>query len=185
MLDGFSHLFVQFALLLALAVLVGVVVGHYAWPRRPAPKAPVAPPPAPAEAEASARLAVTEQRLAESEARLAETGTKLADTRRKLSEAHAEVLRMSARAQAMADQKEAEMGRLESGAIAALESTIATHREQVTALELQLHAAEETVKLQQQQLDAESRRAAQLQAALAERDAHVATLMSGRRESRS
>ncbi len=110
---------------------------------------------------------------------LAQAEAVLGETRRRLAQADAEVMRLRAQAQALADQKEAEMGRLESGAIAALESTISAHGERVAALEVQLRAAEEAARSQDQQLDAERRRSSQLQAALAERDEHLATLTAG------
>lgn len=183
MLSGFGFLVGEIAFLLALAVVVGALLGRFAWPRSGGGRVSVSPP-APAEAEASARLDVAEQRLAQTESRLAESQAALAETRHKLSEAHAEILRMSSRAQAMADQKETEMGRLESGAIAALESTMAAHREQVAELEAALQAAQEEARRHAQLLDVEHRRTTNLQAALAERDAHLASLTSHDREGR-
>lgn len=184
MLSGFGYLFGWIALPLTLAVVIGVFLGRFAWPRRDGGR-PMTAPPAPAESEASARLAVAEQRLTETESQLAASQVALAGTRSKLSEAHAEVLRMSSRARALADQKEVEIGRLESGAIAALESTIATHREQVAGLEAKLKDAQAEAREQSQLLDVERRRTAQLQLALAERDAHLADLTTPERERRA
>jgi hypothetical protein len=149
MLSGFGYLISQIAILLMAAVIAGIVAGRYVWPRS-GPRQVVANPLAPVETEASARLVVVEQRLRENEGRLADTEEKLAEMRRKLSEAQAEVLRIGSRAQAMVEQKEAEMGRLESGATAVLESTISAHREQIASLELRLQAAEETDRQQSQ-----------------------------------
>jgi chromosome segregation ATPase len=183
MLSGFGFLVGEIAFLLALAVGVGALLGRFAWPSNGGGRLAV-PPPAPAEAEASVRLDVAEQRVAQTESRLAESQASLAETRHKLSEAHAEILRMSSRAQAMADQKETEMGRLESGAIAALESTMTAHRKQIAELETTLQAAQEEARRQSQLLDVERGRTAQLQAALAERDAHLSSLTSQDRERR-
>ena len=90
------------------------------------------------------------------------------------------MVRLRLQARELVDQKEAEMGRLESGAIAALESTISAHQEQVTELEAKLAAAERTAEEREREVAAEHRRAQQLQAALAERDQHLATLTAGR-----
>jgi chromosome segregation ATPase len=136
----------------------------------------VAPPLAPAEEEASVRLDIVEARLAETEARLAEKETALTEARRRVSQAQAEVLRMSARAQSIADQKETEMGRLESGAIAALETTMAAHRKQVSDLEQRAEAAEKETHERAGELDAERHRSAYLQSMLDERDEHLALL---------
>lgn len=238
MLAGFGYLFSQIALLLVLAILVGVVIGHFAWPRHTAPvpahpagefsaarpgsagtgepasgedsgatpaggragsSARSGPPvasgliipsglavssalvptsPPRGSNDSTARLSAVELRAAEAEARLADAETRLLEARRRLGEADAELLRMRAHAQALADQKEAEMGRLESGAIAALESTIAAHQEQVNGLEEQLRAATDGTREREQELEAERRRVAQLQTALAQRDEHVASLMA-------
>jgi DNA anti-recombination protein RmuC len=170
MLDGLSYLIAQVALLLLIAIGVGVVLGHLLWPRRaerPATGpviAPGMPPtgPAPDDTELARELDQARNQLAQLHHRLAT--------------ADSEVLRMRAQAQALADEKEAEMGRLESGAITALEQTIAKHQERVTGLEFRVRTAEEATRNTESMLDAERRRTAQLQAALAERDQHVATL---------
>ena len=181
MLSGFGYLFGQIAVLLVLAVVVGVLIGHFVWPRQAKGRLAV-PPQAPAEAEASVRLVVAEQRLAETESKFFVAQSAVTETRHKLSEAHAEVLRMSSRVQAMSDQKEVEIGRLESGAIAALESTMAAHRDQVADLAARLESARGEVRRQSQLLDVERGRTAQLQAALAERDAHLADLKTSERD---
>ncbi len=157
---------------------------------------PLAPPPDPVDphttgllADARARTAYTEARLTQAEARVAELETRLADSqddlrqlRRQLGQADAEVVRLRLEARDLVDRNEAEMGRLESGAIAALESTIASHREQVVHVEDQLRAAQAAAEEQHQELAVERRRSAQLQAALAERDQHIADLMSERQQ---
>jgi len=269
MLDGFGSVFSPVAVLLLVAVALGVVLGRYAWPRRPyrqdtpsasavpgrqvsgpparqgglqagaegaAPggflqSAPSFPPgavltasggyrpelavppvgapatsPVPAVgplpngaspggtdpaaaliANVQARAAYAEARVdrarvwvTELEARLSESQSTLKETWRQLKQTEAELVRMRRQVQELEDRKEAEMGRLESGAIAALESTIATHRDQVAKLEEKLRAAESTAQEHVRELAVERRRSAQLQSALAERDQHIATLMSER-----
>jgi hypothetical protein len=248
MLDGFGYV-VGHALLLLVAVALGVVLGRYAWPhrrhRQDAPSAaavlgsrvsegrarpgslPAAGGDAPAggpvratspmpatsappigtfpmgtareaavvadfqaraaysEARAAysdVRLDQAQARLVELEARLNESQWALQETRRQLGQAHAEVIRLWRNVQELADRKEAEMGRLESGAIAALESTIAAHREQVAKLQEKLRAAETAAEEHVQELVVERRRSDQLRAALSERYEHIATLMSERQQ---
>jgi hypothetical protein len=183
MLTGFSYVFGQVAVLLVPAVAVGIVAGRYAWPRRSGAR-PLTGTPDPVRAGTGAGAASAPDAIphADSAARLTEAETRLAEARRRLTEADAALLRMRAQAQVLADQKETEMGRLESGAITALEATMSAHRERVTGLEIHLQAAEETARLQMQQLDLERRRSAQLQAALAERDQHLATLRASANE---
>jgi hypothetical protein len=243
MLDGFGPVFSQVAVLLLVAVL-GVVLGRYAWPRRPyrrdtppsatavpgrqvsglpAPQGGLragvegAPPggslqPTPSSppgavltasgrfgtepavlptgaliAEARDRAENAEARVdqarawaAEMEARLSESQSTLMETWRQLKLTEAERVRMQRQVQELEDRKEAEMGRLESGAIAALESTIATHREQVAQLEEKLRAAERSAQEHIRELALERGRSARLQSALAERDQHISTLVSER-----
>lgn len=169
MLDGLSYLIGQVALLLLIAMALGVVLGRLAWPRQPdaAPGGSASPgwsasPGAPDPAELRQELEQARAQINQLHQRLA-----TADT---------EVLRMRAHAQSLADEKETEMGRLESGAIVALESTMQQHQEQVARLEFRLREAEETARNTERMLDTERRRTAQLQSALAERDQHVATL---------
>jgi hypothetical protein len=221
MLDGLGFLLGQIAVLLVLALVIGLLVGRYVFPRRKVVRASTArmagvvPGPGPgtvssrpdvgrsgagpdlgaagprtdvgvnADAGASAGAgpeAATDPAetisTEDAAARLVEMEMRLVDTRRRLAETSAELLRMQAKTQAVADEKEAELGRLESGAVAALESTLAQHRERVAGLEIRLQAAEETVQLQVRQLDVERRRSVQLRAALTERDEHLATPMA-------
>jgi septal ring factor EnvC (AmiA/AmiB activator) len=83
--------------------------------------------------------------LEQAQAELARTQAALGETRRQLSEADAEVVRLRLQTRDLVDRKEMEMGRLESGAIAALESAIETHQKQVTKLEERLQATERAV----------------------------------------
>ncbi len=72
--------------------------------------------------------------------------------------------------------KEEEIGRLETGALAALERTVTTFRGQVEGLEQELV----DVRARNRELDLrvaeESTRAGRLEAAIADRDAHLAAL---------
>ncbi len=113
----------------------------------------------------------------ELEKRLKESQWALTETWRQLSQTGAELVRLRVHVRELENRAETEMGRLESGAIAALDSTIAKHREQVVALEEKLRAAENTIAEQARELAVERGRRAQLQSALAERDQQVATLM--------
>lgn len=190
MLDGFGYVPSLVALLVLAAVAIGVVLGRYAWPRRgPYRQDPPAAAVGPGalgfgsrarSADTDARLDQALARAAELEARLKGAQSELDETLRQLRQTGAELLRMRLEVRELEKSKEAEMGRLESGAIAALESTMATHREQVAKLEEKLRAAESTAAEQARQLTYERSRAAQMQSALAERDEHIATLMSER-----
>jgi hypothetical protein len=152
MIDGFFYLLAQTALLLIAAAVLGVLIGRFLWPRRP-----VAPP-----AELRALIGA-EPALAHLEQRLA------------TSEAEVQDLRVAVTT--IEDRKEAEMGRLESGAIEALDSLIATHQKRQLALETQLQAAKSAARYQERELEAERRRSLRLQAALTERDERIAALV--------
>lgn len=180
MFDGLSSLIAQAAVLLAVAVLAGFLTGRYLWPRRQPVQEGTDPVPLPAEGT----LQTPASQRTEDEATVLQLQARLEESHRRLAQADEELLRMRAHVQAVADHSEAEMGRLESGAIAALETAIASHREQMEALQAQLRAAEETRREQAQQLDLERRRTAQLQSALAERDEHLATLTANLKERR-
>ncbi|HET9657367.1 MAG TPA: hypothetical protein VFP72_18590 [Kineosporiaceae bacterium] len=180
MFDGLSSLIAQAAVLLAVAVLAGFLTGRYLWPRQqPAQESPD-PLPVPAAGTPQAPAS----RRTEDEAMILELRARLEESYRRLAQADEELLRMRAHVQAVVDHNEAEMGRLESGAIAALETAIASHREQLEALQVQLRTAEETNREQAQHLDLERRRTTQLQSALAERDEHLATLTANLAERR-
>lgn len=185
MLDGFGYLLGQIAVLLVGAMAVGVLAGRYGWPRAtptPTPSTPdrnlPAGSPARPEGRGHPQAAAAQPLLAPAVLPATEAEKRLAETLRRVAEADAEVLRMRAEAQALANRHEAEMGRLESGALSVLESTIAAHTEHVATLEGQLQEAEERTRQQEQQLDAERRRTGQLQLALTERDAHATDLMA-------
>ncbi|HEY6793803.1 MAG TPA: hypothetical protein VI248_03860, partial [Kineosporiaceae bacterium] len=94
---------------------------------------------------------------------------RLAEAVRKQAEAEAEVARLRARAETVAAVNEAELGRLERGAVAALESTLAVHRERLAVVEDRLRRAQDAAREQAQLLEEERSRTRQLQAALARR----------------
>lgn len=139
------------------------------------------PGPAEAETEASARLAATRQTLDETTARLHAVTEELGETRADLTEAQAEVLRVNGRAQALTDQAEAEMGRMESAAITALESAAASNRQDVADLRQRLATAQDAARILRAERDTERRQSEQLQSALASRDTQLANLRASAR----
>lgn len=116
------------------------------------------------------------QRTGEQAAGRSESDAMLREARSQLARVAAELAAARQQIRELADQREAELGRLESGAITALESTIATHREHVAQLEEKLHAAEAAGQENVRQLAVERGRSARLQSVLAERDQHIAAL---------
>jgi hypothetical protein len=118
-----------------------------------AARSSVGPEPAGLIAKAQARTQEAEERLTQAQTRLANVELRLADaqanlklTRRQLGQADAELVRLRMAAQELADRTELELGRLESGAIAALESAAAGYRLEVRRLEKELHAARMAVR---------------------------------------
>jgi hypothetical protein len=181
MLDGLGYLVVQVVVLLAVAVLAGLLAGRYVWPRRrfsPQPSHAAGVPQSSPSAPGGPLTAAGRDEGGE-RALVAQLEGRLDEAYRRLAQADGEVLQLRERAQALADQNEAEMGRLESGAITALESTIAAHQEQVDAMQARLGALEDSLREQTGQLDLERRRTAQLQAALTERDHQLSALTAG------
>ena len=161
--------------LLACAIvtaLAGFVVGRRR--RRPATH-----PATPAVAELAARLTVTQRLLDDTQERLRHADDDGERLRRELSGAQAEVLRISGRAKVMTDRGEAEMGRLESAAILALEHAAAAHRGEVAELKERLARAQDAEQALRADVDGERRRAAQLEAALTQRDRALSALRAG------
>lgn len=201
MLDGSGSAFSQLAIALLAAMALGVALGRFAWPRRPsrrdtrtAPVIPATSAPtvtAPGETRSEQDRAERDRAeqdraeqakawAAELQERLGESQAALKETQARLGQAEAELLRLRRQVRGLEDRKEAEMGRLESGAIAALESAIAAHAEQVARLEEKLLTTEGTVEEHIRELAIERNRCAQLRSALADRDQHIATLASDR-----
>ena len=149
MLGGFFYLLAQVSGLLALTAVIGILIGHFVWSRPPAHVD------GGGSGDGSPALAHLEQRLVTSES---------------------EVANLRAAVASIEDTKEAEMGRLESGAIEALDSLIATHQRRLLILESELQTATSTARDHERELEAERRRSLRLQAALAERDEHLAAL---------
>jgi hypothetical protein len=162
-----------------LGVLAGTVASRSLRRRSVVARVPM-----PIEAEASARLAVTQRTLDETTARLHVVTEQRDETRAGLAEAQAEVLRLSGSAKAMTDRAEAEMGRMESAAIAALESAATSNRQEVAELRHSLATAEDAARVLRNEFDAERRRSASLQSALADRDIQLANLRVSARDTR-
>jgi hypothetical protein len=102
-----------------------------------------------------------------------------AELERQLTDSRTEVEQLRAAASELSDRKDAEMGRLETGAIQALETTIASHTQRVDALRNELDKAQELIRGLEQDLLIERSRSERLQAALADRDQHLSSLMAG------
>jgi chromosome segregation ATPase len=100
----------------------------------------------------------------------------LDDARHEADELRIRVAELTGEVQAVSDRTEAEMGRLESGAIATLESVITNHRRRIDALELQLRDARIEVRNGRRQLDHEQLRNSRLEAVITQRDERMAQL---------
>ena len=147
-MDGMAYLAGQIAVPLVLATLAGVLIGHLAWPRRRA---------GPADGADAGPVDRT-----------------AADLRAAREEAAA--LR-SALAR-LTDQKDAELGRLETGAIEAMESTMASSRQRIGELETRLRESVEVCRGLEVRLESERGRTSRLEAALVERDRRILRLSS-------
>ncbi|WP_018638934.1 hypothetical protein [Parafrankia elaeagni] len=168
---------------LVLGALAGTLASRVLRPRSAGARASEsAETPASVETETSTGLATTRYRLDETSARLRLVTAQLDETRAALAEAQAEVLRMSGTTQAMTDRAEAEMGRMESAAIAALESAAASNRQEVAGLRQSLANAEDAARVLRADLDAERRRTTLVESALAGRDAALADLRADLRD---
>jgi chromosome segregation ATPase len=107
----------------------------------------------------------------------------VADLERRLRSSRAEVVTLQAEAlrlktaiAAVADSKDAEMGRLESAAIEALDSLIASNQQRMTTLEEETAASAATARRHERDLEEERRHALRLQVALTDRDERIAAL---------
>jgi hypothetical protein len=169
MFDGFSYLITQIVVLLLAALVFGFFLGWVLRPRRSGPEVPVPTIEEPvAEPEGPS---TTELNLF-----LEQAQSQIIKLRDQLTSSEAESLRLRTKIRVLSDEKETEMGRLESGAIVALESAITKNQELVAELEAKLSASEQTVRETEELLEAERRRTATLQKALAERDQLLATV---------
>jgi chromosome segregation ATPase len=158
MIEGFGYLAGQAALLLGLAAIIGILAARLPWP------------PGRAGTLSEARRAVEDLYLA------------LDERDGRLRASRAEIRELRAALVSVVDRKDVEMGRLETAAIEALESTIAAHRERIRTLENQLRAAESAVQQKELHLAEERHRTKRLQAALAERDELMAKQTARRTE---
>lgn len=89
---------------------------------------------------------------------------------RQLTASEATVQELRSTVTTVTDHKDAEMGRLESRAIQAMDSLIASHEERLSAMQELVEAARGEARLQERELEAERRHTLRLQAALVERD---------------
>lgn len=202
MLAGLRYLVTEVAVLLVVSAGIGLLAGRYLWPRRPrgagahglaqpAPHSPAGTPASPAGSPASpagslhgpASVApgdLTTAALAPSvrhDALVAELERRLQSSRAEVVKLQAEALRLKAAVSAVSDRKDAEMGRLETAAIEALDSLIASSTRRTTALEEESRVAAAAARDHELALAEERNRAARLQAALSERDARIAQLL--------
>lgn len=154
--NGFPYLLGEVAVLAIAAAVLGLLCGRFLWPRRVVePAYAPTPPPLAANQDLEPALSGLEQRLRASESEVDELRLAVAQ---------------------VADRKDTEMGRLESGAIRALDSVIMTHREQIDALQGQLEAATAAAYEHAEVLAAERLLNQRLRAALGGRDERIAAL---------
>lgn len=76
----------------------------------------------------------------------------------------------------LTDRKDAEIGRLETGAIQAMESTMASSRERIADLEKRLQESAEEIRGLEVRLQSERGRTSRLETALVERDRRILDL---------
>ena len=148
--EVFGYLAGQAVLLVGLAATVGILAGRFAPPHRPS------------------------WTLDNAWVTADEAQTAVEERDGRLRASRAEIRQLRAALVDVSDRKDIEMGRLETGAIEAIESTIAAHRERIRGLENMLYAAESTARHYEFQLAEERQRTRRLQDTLAERDALIA-----------
>ena len=156
-MDGVAYLAGQLAVPLVLATLAGVLIGHLAWPRR---RATVA-------GEAVVPPAVVPPAVVPPDADLAAARDEASALRSALAR--------------LTDQKDAEIGRLETGAIQAMENTMASSRERIADLEKRLQESVERCRTLEVRLQSEQGRTARLEASLVERDRRILELSASPR----
>jgi hypothetical protein len=176
MFDGYGLLTVQLAVLLAVGVLLGLLAGRYVWPRRPSARASTAQ--TSASSAGSAGSVVPYAGLPSASPLPTPEPSAVAQLAHRLASSEAEVVRLRAAVRAVADHKDTEMGRLETGAIEALDALIADHTARVAMMEAEITAATDGERNAVRDLEAERRRTLRLQAALAQRDEQLAALMA-------
>lgn len=170
-MTGFAYLFTQVAALAAVSALVGLLVGRYLLPRptgsvaarsggnlTPAGGIPTLPL-TPAHGLDSGDL---EPALSKLERRLRTSEAEVDDLRRAVAQ--------------VSDHKDAEMGRIEVGAIRALDSVISAHQQQLSELQSQLDLATRTAREQEERFEAERLLAERLRTVISARDERIAEL---------
>ena len=155
-MNGVAYLAGQIVVPLVLATLAGVLIGHLAWPRRPA-----------AVPEAAVPEAAVPEAAAAPDADLEAARDEASALRSALAR--------------LTDQKDAEIGRLETGAIQAMESTMASSRERIADLEKRLQESVERCRTLEVRLQSEQGRTARLEASLVERDRRILELSASPR----
>lgn len=205
MLAGFTYLLGEVAALLVLSAGAGLLAGRYLWPARgrgpsvptvraaaqgvratgPIPSPDPSPDPTPdtprgtpaTSPDRSSPGATDPASPAASDSAVTELEHRLRASRAEVVKLQAEALRLKAAVDAVADRKDAEMGRLETAAIEALDSLIASSTKRMTALEEESRLAAAAAREHERDLEEERYRVARLQAALSERDERVALLL--------
>ncbi len=144
-MSGFFYLLSQIALVLGVFVVLSVLAGHYLWP---------------SSRGRSARGASGEH----------VPFAEVHELERELTASQATVQELRTTVTTITDHKDAEMGRLESRAIQAMDSLIASHEERISAVQELLESARAEARSLERDLEAERRHTLRLQAALVERD---------------
>ena len=172
-MTGFAYLFTQVAALAALSALVGLLVGRHLLPRRRSSARPPAPQEAPTSDVGTSRSSgltpahgldtdYLEPALSKLERRLRASEAEVDDLRRAVAQ--------------VSDHKDAEMGRIEVGAIRALDSVISTHQQQLNELQSQLETATRTAREQEERFEAERLLAERLRTVISARDERITEL---------
>lgn len=141
-MSGWSYAFSQLVVLLAIAAVLGVVAGALI-----------------ARWQSASTAAVTPGRP-----------EVVADLRSRLASSEATVATLTAELREFRDNKEVELGALESGAIRALDSTIAANRARESDLEQRLEEARSANRKGEEDLHLVERRVLSLEQAITERD---------------
>ncbi len=162
MFGDFGSLAGPAAVLLGLGVVIGILIGRLTRPHGRAGTRDEADEARSGAEDLQTVLDEREEQLRASRAEIALRGSR------------AEILQLRAALASLADSKDVEIGRLETAAIEALESTIAAHNEHIKLLEEELRTAKSAGQQQELQLAEERNRTTRLQAILAERDALIA-----------
>lgn len=151
-LTGFWLLCVQLSVLALSAATLGLIVGRYLVPRRGTDPAE----PRPAAAAATAGTGPEDGDPTDSSQMDLEPA--LASLEQRLLTSESEVEELHRALAQVADRKDAEIGRLESGAIRALDTVMESHQHHMAALQRQLDAATARLRAFEQVVEAEQLR---------------------------